>query len=143
MILYLDTSAMVKLFAEEEHTSRVRRAVSEARLVIVHSIAYAEACAAFARFAFLRQDDALLPALRAALDVQWKAWEVLAAAEPLIRRAADLSGRFQLRGYDSLHFAAAEAAFDIFRGRATYAFAVFDNQLRDAASRAGIPLLDT
>lgn len=143
MILYLDTSALVKLFVTEAHSDRVRQAVSEAQLTVTHAIAYVEACATFARAAHLRGDDALFSALRRNLDVQWKAWEILEATEPLIRRAADLAGRYRLRGYDSLHLAAAESAFEAFRGQVPLRFAVFDDQLRDAAKRAGIPSLDT
>jgi predicted nucleic acid-binding protein len=90
----------------------------------------------------LRGDDTLLPALRKNLDTQWKAWEILAVTERLIRRAAELAGRYRLRGYDSLHFAAAESTFEVFRGRASFCFAVFDGQLSNAAKEAGIPLLD-
>ena len=51
MILYLDTSALVKLFVEEAQSKRIRRTVSGARLITTHVIAYAEACATFARIA--------------------------------------------------------------------------------------------
>jgi predicted nucleic acid-binding protein len=142
MIVYLDTSALVKLFVEEAHSDRVREAVSAARSVATHAIAYVEACAAFARLADVRADDALLPALRTNLDLQWEAWEIVTVTEPLIRRAADLAGRYRLRGYDSLHLAAAESAFEVFRGRVPFHFAVFDGQLSDAARQVGIPLLE-
>jgi predicted nucleic acid-binding protein len=142
MIFYLDTSALVKLFVEEIHSDRVRQAVSGGQLTITHAITYVEACATFARAAHARGDDTLFPALRANLDVQWKVWEILDANELLIRRAADLAGRYRLRGYDSLHLAAAESAFEAFRGQMPFYFAVFDDQLMDAAKQAGIPLLD-
>jgi predicted nucleic acid-binding protein len=142
MILYLDTSALVKLFVEETHSDRVRGAVSTGQLTVTHAIAYVEACATFARAAHARGDDALFPALRGNLDIQWKTWEILDATEPLIRRAADLAGRYRLRGYDSLHLAAAESAFEAFRGQVPFHFAVFDGQLSSAAKQAGIPLLD-
>ena len=141
MILYLDTSALVKLFVEETHSDRVRQAVSTAQLTVTHAIAYVEACATFARAAHARGDGALFPALRANLDIQWKSWEILDATELLIRRAADLAGRYRLRGYDSLHLAAAASAFEAFRGQVPFHFAVFDDQLTDAAKQAGIPLL--
>ncbi|MBA2712474.1 MAG: type II toxin-antitoxin system VapC family toxin [Rubrobacteraceae bacterium] len=49
MILYLDTSALVKLYAEEPGTEEVRSAVSEARVVAVSEIGYVEARSALAR----------------------------------------------------------------------------------------------
>ena len=141
MIVYLDTSALVKLFATEAHSDRVRRAVSKAQLTITHAIAYVEACAAFARAALAREDAALFSVLRGNLDLQWRAWEILEASEPLIRRAADFAGRYRLRGCDSLHLAAAELAFEAFRGQAPFHFVVFDEQLSAAAKQSAIPVL--
>lgn len=142
MILYLDTSALVKLFVEEAQSKRIRQTVSGARLITTHVIAYVEACATFARLAYARGDNALFPALRGNLEIQWEAWEILNVTEPLIRRAADLAGHYRLRGYDSIHLAAAESAFGVFRNRVPFCFAVFDRQLSDAAKQIGIPLLD-
>lgn len=142
MILYLDTSALVKLFVEEARSTQVRQAVSGRRLIATHAIAYVEACAAFARLAFARREEALFSDLRRNLDTQWQAWEILSVADPLIRRAAELAGRYRLRGYDSLHLAAAEAVFEAFRDRAPFHFAVFDSQLGKAARQLGIPLLE-
>lgn len=142
MIVYLDTSALVKLFVEEIHSDHVRQAVSENQLTVTHAIAYVEACATFARAAHMRGDETLFSALRGNLDLHWKAWEVLDVTESLIRRAADLAGRYRLRGYDSLHLAAAGSAFEAFGGQVPFHFAVFDGQLCDAARQAGIPLLN-
>lgn len=142
MILYLDTSALVKLFVQEPLSDRVRRAVSGGQLVATHTIAYVEACATFARVAYDRGVDALFSDLRRNLDIQWGAWEILGVTEPLVRRAADLAGRYRLRGYDSLHLAAAESVWEVFRGDAPFHFAVFDSQLSAAAKQIGIPMLD-
>jgi predicted nucleic acid-binding protein len=142
MILYLDTSALVKLFVQEPSSKSIRQAVTAAQMIATHAIAYVEACAAFARVAHLRKDDSLFSGLRKHLDVQWKAWEIMSASEPLIRRAADLAGRHRLRGYDSLHLAAAESAFEAFRAQVPFQFAVFDEELRAAAKQAGIPVLE-
>lgn len=141
MIVYLDTSALVKLFVEEARSVAVRKAVSDARLVATHAIAYVEACAVFSRVAFDRKAETLFSGLRRNLDTQWQSWEILGVTEPLISRAADLAGRYRLRGYDSLHLAAAESAFGSFRGHAPFHFAVFDSQLSAVAHQLGIPLL--
>jgi uncharacterized protein len=49
LILYPDTSALVKLYAEEPGREEVQDAVREARIVAVSEIGYAEACSALAR----------------------------------------------------------------------------------------------
>ena len=49
MILYLDTSAFVRLYIEEAHHEDVWTNVRNASLVATHLIAYAEMRAAFAK----------------------------------------------------------------------------------------------
>jgi predicted nucleic acid-binding protein len=49
LILYLDTSALVKLYARERGSADVRRQVTDAEAVATSVVAYAEARAAFAR----------------------------------------------------------------------------------------------
>jgi len=50
LIVYLDTSALVKLYAEEEEGGElVRRAVAEAERIATSTVAYAEARAGLAR----------------------------------------------------------------------------------------------
>ena len=61
MILYLDTSALVKLYAREVGSAEVKRAVARADLVATSLVAYVEARSAFARKHRLADidDDAL------------------------------------------------------------------------------------
>ena len=49
MILYLDTSALVKLYTDEISSGLVRSAANQARVVACHDIGYVEARAALAR----------------------------------------------------------------------------------------------
>jgi predicted nucleic acid-binding protein len=49
LILYLDTSALVKLYVEEAGTGEVATRVDEATIVATCRVAYAQARAAFAR----------------------------------------------------------------------------------------------
>ena len=49
MILYPETSALVKLYDEEPGHGEVENAVREARVVAVSEIGYVEACSALAR----------------------------------------------------------------------------------------------
>jgi predicted nucleic acid-binding protein len=47
--LYLDTSALVKLYVEEAGSATVREAIARAETVATTVIAYVETCAAFVR----------------------------------------------------------------------------------------------
>ncbi len=49
MILYLDTSALVKLYVQEAHSALVLQAVHRAEAVASHWLAYVETYAAFSR----------------------------------------------------------------------------------------------
>ncbi|MGH8694308.1 MAG: PIN domain-containing protein [Burkholderiales bacterium] len=49
MILYLDTSALVKLYVREQGSAQVRAHVNKADVIATSVVAYAEARAAFAR----------------------------------------------------------------------------------------------
>ena len=49
MILYLDTSALVKLYVRERGSAQVRAHVNNADVIATSVVAYAEARAAFAR----------------------------------------------------------------------------------------------
>ena len=49
MILYLDTSALVKLYVEEAHTDDVRGWVDAAEIVATCRVAYPEAVSALNR----------------------------------------------------------------------------------------------
>ena len=49
MILYLDTSALVKLYVVEPHSNKVRKWAEEAEIVATCRIAYPEALSAMNR----------------------------------------------------------------------------------------------
>ncbi len=142
MILYLDTSALVKLFVEEADSDLMRSAVAGTSLISTHLIAHAEACAAFARLGESKGDRGLFARLRRALDNHWAEWEIVAVDERLVRRAGELAARYKLRGYDSVHLAAVEGVYDASRGRTEFRFGVFDSELKRAAKSAGFPLLE-
>jgi predicted nucleic acid-binding protein len=142
VILYLDTSALAKLFIVEPGSQSVSAAVAQAAAVATHLIAYAEMRATFARAVRMgRVDGAALPTLTTDLERRWVSLEVLTVTEPLVRRAGDLAERHGLRGYDSVHLAAVLALRELVGSGAEVRFGVFDTKLRDAALVHGLSLL--
>jgi uncharacterized protein len=106
VILYLDTSSLVKLYVDEPGSADVRRLVELAELVSASVVAYPEARAALAR---RRRERSLTVAghrrSKAALDVDWPRVLSLDVSGPLARSAGDLADRHRLRGFDALHLA--------------------------------------
>jgi len=136
VILYLDTSALVKLYVEEEGSATVQVAVSGSEETVTSFVAYAEARAALAR---ARRQRVLTPQAyqRAvdALEVDWSTFSVVSVSESLARRAGGLAEKHSLRGFDPIHLASALAAVG---GAHSAAFACFDAQLSKAARREGL-----
>ena len=130
MILYLDTSALVKLYVEERGTSMVTGRVERAEAVATVRATYAEARAALARH---RRERALTAAaLRRAvreLDREWGTCNVIDLTEPLIKRAGALAERHALRGYDAVQLA---AALDVRAAGGDVEFLSFDAGLNRA-----------
>ena len=141
MILYLDTSALVKLFVPEANSEAVRAAVTAGSVVATQLLAHVEACSAFSRLAEARADKSLFQRLRRELDAHWTEWEIVQVEEPLVRRAGELCARYRLRGYDSVHLAAAERIRGASSGYANFRFGVFDANLARAARDLNLPLL--
>jgi len=139
MILYLDTSALVKLFIDEPGTTVVANTLNDASAVFTHIIAYAEAHAALAKaFRMRRITEERLVAYKAALENYWENLEVILPNMACIKQAGHLAEAHGLRGYDSVHLAAAELIFD---QNTAFAFACFDRHLNQAASALGMQIL--
>lgn len=138
MIVYLDTSALVKLYIDEPGSVAVATCVERATAVTTARATYAEARAAFARY---RREGGLTPAgLRQVvrdLDTEWGAYNVVEIHEPLVRRAGALAERHALRGYDAIQLA---AALEVRFATADLEFASFDGRLNHAASRERLRL---
>ena len=108
MMLYLDTSVMVKLSVEESMSSDVVEAVKEAEAVATSLIAYAEARAAFAR---ARREARLSVLAYRALVKKfiegWSRFVVVEVTDRVVKHAGDLAAHRALRGFDALHLESA------------------------------------
>ncbi|MFQ5754568.1 MAG: type II toxin-antitoxin system VapC family toxin [Acidiferrobacterales bacterium] len=140
MILYLDTSALVKLYVSEVHEDIVLSAFREAQIRATHMLAYVEARSAFARLH--RAGKLTIPewkGVRQEFLRDWSSYLQIMADEPNIERAADLVEDFGLRAYDAVHLAAA----DYLRANAAteITFACFDRHLNRAAKTLGLYVL--
>ncbi|MBI4192276.1 MAG: type II toxin-antitoxin system VapC family toxin [Betaproteobacteria bacterium] len=140
MIIYLDTSAFIKLYVDEPGADMVRASVA-ANPIHTHWIAYAEMRATLARLHRMGYQTAgAYREHKREFEADWKAVNAILPDEQMLRRAGELAERFRLRGYDSVHLAAAES---LRVGRATdfLRFASFDHLLNQSAEELGLRLL--
>jgi uncharacterized protein len=106
LIVYLDTSSLVKLYIQENESSEVERLVIEASLVCTSVIAYAEARSAMARLC--REGNLTAEEHSVAkidLDRDWRHYLAVDVTPEVWRTAGDLAEKHALRGFDSLHLA--------------------------------------
>lgn len=140
MILYLDTSALVKLYAQEVGSDLVRQAVGDARLVATSLLTYAETRSAFARKSRSGEIHAVdLRNYKQEFERDWGRLHQLPVHEALVRKAGDLCEEHALRAVDALHLATADSLQATLR--ATVTFACFDRALRGAAEVYGLEAL--
>jgi uncharacterized protein len=140
LILYLDTSALVKLYAEEDGSSLVRQGVRDSDLIATSLVAYAEARSALARNS--RSREISRPALtqcKREFERDWLRLHRLPIDETLIRKAGQLAEEHALRALDALHLATADSLQIALRDAVT--FACFDDALNGAAETHGLALL--
>jgi predicted nucleic acid-binding protein len=139
LILYLDTSALVKLYVREAGTDDTRAQLDAASMVATSRVAYPEARAALAR----RQREAAITRAAlaravAALDRDLGHFVVVELSAKVAKRAGDLAERRALRGFDAIHLASALEVEELTGVVPT--FCCFDDRLREAASAEKLPI---
>ena len=139
MILFCDTSALIKLYLREAESEAMQAEATAATALAVCRIAWAEAMAALARRG--RETPAEAPVLEAArqrMQGHWPSYLIVEVTQPLVELAGEYADTFALRGYDSVQLAAAhtlrQSADEGLR------FACFDARLRKAAKVLGMGL---
>lgn len=109
MTLYLDSSAIVKIYVDEADSDEVVEEVSQATTVVTSVLAYAEVRAAFAR---RRRDKSItaegLEIAKKAFDADWSSWVVIGLDAELARQAGSHADVHGLRGADAVHLASFE-----------------------------------
>lgn len=133
MILYLDTSSLIKLYIEEEGSDGVRDLVEEASVVATSVVAYPEARSALARLhreGWLAGKDH--ERLRRQLDADWRGLLLLPVGRKTWQQAGDLAERHALRGFDSIHLAAFLSLMER-PDTVPVVFSSFDVRLNEAA----------
>lgn len=140
MILYLDTSAWVKLYVNEPGSKELRAYTNKAETLAASVVAYPEARATFARLkAQGISTEAKHRQRLAQLNLDWESLLRIELVPAVVRTAGDLADVHGLRGFDAIHLASALWLKE--KTSMPLCFAVFDQRLRAAAERAGLVIV--
>ena len=138
MILFCDTSALVKLYILEDSSREMQALAGAATAIAVCRIAWADMMAALARRAREFPNDAdAIEVVRKRLRTDWPRYVVVEVTQPLVELAGEYADTFALRGYDSVQLAAARTLQDM--AGEEIQFACFDTRLGKAARMLGMP----
>lgn len=140
MIVYCDTSALVKLYIEEHGSDVVRAHVDQAEAVATSRIAWAEFHAAVARRAReVPADTQNIEAAKRVLADDWPSYLKVVVDQKIVEKAGDLADAFALRGYDAVHLASAHRIMS--QTEQAVVFACFDIRLNRAATLLEMTML--
>ena len=106
MIVYADTSALVKLFVTEENSDATRHMLQKAQAIGTGLLTRAELGAALARGSrrgLISEQEAL--EARQRLESVWPTWIHVVVNEDLVSRAEKLAWAYALRGYGAIGMA--------------------------------------
>ncbi len=140
MNLYLDTSALIKRYIREQGTDEVNLWVAEAEITATSIITIAEANAALARAARMKNiSHQTGEAAGRLLREQWPHTIKTPITERTVARAAEVAWALGLRGYDAVHLASAEL-WQISLGMPVR-LVTYDSQLAVGAGQLGLDVL--
>ena len=131
MIVYLDTSSLVKLYVEEDGSALIENLVGGSTAVATSMVAYAEARAAFARRmregSFTKTDYRNLVL---SFERDWINYLQVKVTQELIQLAGNLAEKHALRGFDAIHLASAVA---LTKSDIPVLFSCYDKKLQEAS----------
>ncbi|MFQ5685146.1 MAG: type II toxin-antitoxin system VapC family toxin [Candidatus Scalindua sp.] len=140
MIVYIDTSDLVKLYVDEAGSKKTRDIVHNTTVLSTSKVAYAEARSAFAR---KQKEDGfsgrVLRKIVEDFNNDWESYFVIEITDGIIRFAGDIAEKHILRGFDSIHLASAVNLRN--KTRAEIYFLSNDNKLNQSAKKEGIIVL--
>ena len=137
MILYLDTSALVKRYFEEPHSIEVAEQWQKADEIATSSVAYAESLASFHRKSREAALDAeTLGTISNNFRSDWQTLIRIQVTDELNTYVDKALAAHALRGFDAIHLASAMILRESFLE--SLLFICFDQRLTQAAKSEGI-----
>ncbi len=138
MIVYFDTSALLKAYVQEKGSAEVLALMDEGNNLFGSTVLTKVEMVSAIQRAIRTTGSASINATKAWQDFldDWDAFTRLRVTAVTIERASDIAWKYGLRGYDSLHLAAALIWQETLDTKVT--FAAFDHTLLLASQKAGL-----
>jgi len=137
VVIYLDTSSLVKLYVDEPGAGAVRAVVARADLAVTSSITYAEVRSTLAR---LRREKVISAPehgrIKRQFQVDWATYLSISVTDSLAETAGELAEQHALYGCDAIQLA---TFVQLLQGADDdeIEFSSFDDRLNKAAKSLG------
>ena len=138
MIVYFDTSALLKAYVQEDGSKDVIALMDEGDNLFGSIVLTKVEMASAIQRAIRTTGSSLANATNAWQDFldDWESFTRLRVTAGTIEKAGDIAWKYGLRGYDSLHLAAALLWQETLGVKVN--FAAFDSDLWQAGQKAGL-----
>jgi hypothetical protein len=143
-LYYLDASVWVKRYYRETGTDWVTQLFASSQFLSCATLGYVEVRAALARKQRTSPEEAgVFDRTAGQVQEDWADFVRVALTDEVLDHAVDLADRFALHGADAVHLASAL----VLRQRMPaslerFAFVASDRELKTAATRLGLAVLD-
>ncbi len=142
MILYLDTSALVKRYFREPFSHDVISRWKAAEQIVTSSVAYAETMACiYRKKREASLEDKLIAEITGLFHRDWTSFIRVEVSDELNRYIDRVVKRYPLRGFDAIHLASAMVIQE--RIPENFMFTCFDDRLAQAAKSEGLDTFPT
>ncbi len=140
MILYLDTSALLKKYFQETGSDEVISRWKEATGIVTSSVAYAEALASiYRKKREVKFNRGIFEKILHLFRRDWNSLIRVEVTDELNDWIDKMVSRYPLRGFDAIHLASALIVHD--KLSENFLFVCYDNKLLQAAQSAGLKTL--
>jgi predicted nucleic acid-binding protein len=140
MTIYYDSSALLKIYINEENSDFIRQSISKNQLNFISTLSYIEIHSVFSRLVNNTQiSQEELSFLKASFNNDFKIFQQISIDNRILKRSAELTYLTNLRTLDSIHLATIEYLKST--SDEEIKFACFDNKLIEGAVSLGINIL--
>lgn len=138
MILYLDTSALIKKYFKEEGSEDVISLWKQTEAIITSTVAYAETLAAVYRKKreVATINERIFESVRVLFLKDWNSFIHVDVNHNLNKRIEEVLSAYPLRGFDAIHLASALIVSE--RIPENFIFVCYDKRLLSAAKSEGL-----